>query len=191
MGLKTLLDELDSVSTRKKKEMISDCLVSGFSEDEYQVVVLDRGFNGKMPFVINNEIINVVKGVCGDAESAYEKATRIHGWIMSNIDYGDKKRKHGYRNSIETFYDHEGVCGEMSMLYISMARSVGIRASYALVDIDDKNKKVDHACSMLDVTGRHGKRMLVDSAYRRFDVNHISYRPINDFEMFQRLNSFQ
>lgn len=191
MGIETLLEGLDLLSVKRKSERrTEDSLFNCVREDEYQVAFIDKGFKGKMPFVVNKEIIELAKDVSSNSENNYEKAAKIHGWVTANIAYGTKKRKCNYRNSLETFFDREGVCGEMSMLYITMARSVGIRASYAFVDVDHENKKVNHACSIIDIQGKYGKNILADAAYQKFDVKHITYRPLTDFETFQGLNSF-
>jgi len=190
MGIETLIQGLDALSINKKEKINgSISLVNSVRDDEYNIALVDRGFNGKMPFVVNKEIICLANKLTEESEDNYGKATQLHGWVMLNVEYGDKKRKGKYRNSVETFIDREGVCGESAMLFIAMARSVGIRASYVVVDMDYTNKRVNHACSMIDIVGRHGRKILVDAAYQRFDVNHKSYRPITDLETFQRLNA--
>ena len=181
MSLETLLKELNSMSSQEAETP------KELKKFKYQKAIFDESFR-KIPFVVNDEILTVVRNQTREFDTLYSKASSLHAWIMFNVEYGTRKRKDGYRNSIETFEDREGICGEMTLLYITMVRSLGIRANYVLVDRDHKNKNVEHACAILDIPGNNGQNMLVDNAYRLFDVKHKSYRPINDMEVFQRLN---
>ncbi len=167
------------------------CELDGILEDEYHVAVLDTGFGMKMPFVITKDIMNTVRDVCDSYSAKKENAMALCEWVVDNIIYGKKKRcNKGYRNSIETFQDQEGICGEMSMLYIAMVRSIGIRGSYVDVAVDYEEKKVTHACAMIDVVGNYGLTTLVDPAYRQYDLRHASFNPISDKQLTMWLNSF-
>tara|TARA_Y100000310_G_scaffold343547_1_gene451738 strand:- start:1570 stop:2163 length:594 start_codon:yes stop_codon:yes gene_type:complete len=191
MGLETIVSELDFLSRKKsdknpKKGNGFARSYSGIREDEYELVLIDRGFQYKMPFVLNNEILNTVKNVYQPGFTDKKNAKNIFDWVVRNIGYGKRKRGgQGYRNSLEVFNDGEGVCGEMSSLYLVMVRSVGIRGSYVDVKRDNRGMSVNHACAMIDVPGRNGGLTLVDPAYREYDVHHQKYEPLTDFEIYQ------
>ena len=132
----------------------------------------------------------VVKEVYDASVDAGSNTFNFFKWVVGNITYGERKRgKKGYRNSVEVFEDREGVCGEMSVLYLAMVRAIGIRGSYVHVDVDYKGKNVNHACAMLDLKGREGFNILVDPAYREYDIRHRSFTPLTDFEAYKYFNA--
>jgi len=188
-NLNSLLDKLNSFSRKGYTENDVGCSM-GVREDEYEIALIDRGFAKKMPFVINSEISSVVRDVCNPSFDRGMNARLLFEWVVNNVRYGTNKRKGGYRNSVEVFRDREGVCGEMSMLYTTMVRSIGMRASYVKVDRDISDKEVSHACAMLDLKGRNGGFTLVDPAYGNCDIQHRSFRPLTDFEIFCNLNGW-
>ena len=121
--------------------------------------------------------------------SEEEKARHLFVFLKSIIKYGDEKRGIvGYRDSIEVWMSGEGVCGEMSYLYITLARSVGLKAGYVHVYKDYNNKEVNHACAWIKL---NGKDVLVDIAYNTFDIGHRGYSKIIDNEAMKRLESWR
>ena len=166
------------------------CVLDGIQEEEYAVAVLDKGLALKLPFVLTKDIVTVVRETCDPYKPSKENAVALYEWLCENITYGKKKRgDKGYRNSSETFCDREGVCGEMSMLYLAMVRSIGIRGSYAEVDVDYNQEHVHHACAMIDLEGNHGPTTLVDPVYQQYDLQHLTFTPLTDKQLLRKLNS--
>ena len=99
--------------------------------------------------------------------------------------YGRSKRGAvGYRTSLETWSTQEGVCGEMSILFVAMASLAGIPSAYVPVRRDMTGQAVCHACaSVFDQCSN--LPVLVDPAYKKFGVKHWDYSFINH----QQLNS--
>lgn len=129
------------------------------------------------------------KAVTKDFAAEEEKAKRLFYFLKSVIRYGDEKRGIvGYRDSIEVWTTEEGVCGEMSYLYITLARSIGLRAGYVHVDRDFQNQAVYHACAWVKLNGRD---VLADIAYRTFDINHRKYFKVSDKEAMRRFESWR
>jgi hypothetical protein len=197
MGLETLMSNLGGLSgTDSEKEKV----ISYFNvmcEDEYYVAILDRGFESKLPFILNNKMKATAEEICNNAVDNRTKAKRLFDWTVNNIKYDYDKMKHvgsgkGYRNSVEVFESGEGVCGEMASFYVTMARTVGIKSSYVSVLRDFNGENVQHACAMINVPGKYDKFTLVDISYRSFDIAHKKFSPLSDFKVFQayhRLNN--
>ncbi|MDP3917235.1 MAG: transglutaminase-like domain-containing protein [Nanoarchaeota archaeon] len=183
----SLFDELVSFSNNDPITGGSIGL-NNIREDEYEVALIDRGFGKKMPFVINSDISDVVKSVCNPALNKEMNSRMLFDWVVKNIRYGEKKRRDGYRNSAEVFVDREGVCGESSFLYITMIRSIGVRASF--VNVNRDGSEPYHACAMLDLPGKYGHFTLADPANSLYDARHASFRPLTDFEIFGNLNAW-
>ncbi len=186
MGLETLMSNLGGLSGNEAKTERVRSNHKGIREDEYYVAILDRGFEYKIPFILNNKMKTIAEGICNNAPDNETKARRLFDWTVKNIKYGKQKRgREGYRNSIEVFETREGVCGEMASLYVTLARSVGIRSSYVSVRKDYAGADVYHACAMIDIPGKLDRFTLVDPAYRTFDVAHKKFRPLSDFEIYE------
>jgi len=134
-------------------------------------------------------MVEVARAVTKDYPSDEEKAKHLFYHLKLLIHYGDEKRGIvGYRDSIEVWTTKEGVCGEMSYLYITLARIVGLKAGYVHVDRDFQNKEVNHACAWVKLNGRD---VLADIAYRTFDIEHRGYSKIPDDEAMRRLESWR
>ena len=203
MDLGSVLSDLDFLSKRNKQDSKNSRRRSttkmgrfigsagGIDPREYEIALIDKGFEYKMPFVLSNEITNTVRRIYKPELSQEENSKELFEWCIENIKYGDNKRgRKGYRNSLEVFNDKEGVCGEMAALYVVMSRTIGINGSFAHVRRDNKNKSVHHACAMIDVPGKYGPVTLVDPAYRTYDIKHESFEPMTDFEIYQTYKSW-
>jgi len=177
----TKLNQLDPTNHNGHPETTT----LGVRTDEYCFSLMDDSFLSSLPFVVTPEITDLVHDLCSKIPSQKQKALQIYRWMRSSIGYGTQKQHNGYRNSIQVFNDQEGVCGEQTALYLTMARLVGIRGSYTRVYKDDKGEHVNHACALIDVPGQYGQRTLVDPAYSIYDVNHQSIEPLTDKELFR------
>lgn len=143
--------------------------------DEYNVSFVDD--TSQYPMQLNRQLYDVAKGF--KQEDERERARAIFDWYMGKIKYGMKKREVGYRHSREVWRDREGVCGESSYLYVSLARAADLEAEVAIVEVDFKGEKVDHMCAVVEIDG---KNINVDPAYRRFGVHHKKIRILTDKE---------
>jgi hypothetical protein len=176
----SLVDKLEGLSRKDS--------FSGIREDEYSIGIFDSGFKLKFPFVLTNEIYDVVKDIC-DTDK-YGNVMAAYDWVVRNIKYGENKRGNkGYRNSIEVFNDREGVCGEMAALFITMVRCVGVRSSYVYVNEDFRGYKVDHACALVDLPGKYKPVTLIDLSCPLFDADHKGVTYYTDFEIFKIFNT--
>ncbi|MCX6744631.1 MAG: transglutaminase-like domain-containing protein [Candidatus Parcubacteria bacterium] len=148
------------------------------AHDYTYVITEDRN----QPFQINPQIVETAKKIVEGKVLDEDKARALFTWVTSNIVYGEQGRKRhhkGYRHAAEVFADREGVCGEMAVLYVSMARAVGLQANYVSVSRDCKGDDVLHACTAVNL---NGKQVLVDLSYYTFDIKHQSYQILSDQE---------
>jgi len=143
------------------------------------------------PFYATSEIINTAYRKVRGCHSSEQKARSLYGWMEENIVYEKIGGIFGprYRHAKEVFEEKKGICGEMTFLYVTMARVVGVEAAYVDVKRDFQNKKVGHACAQ--VKTEEGRK-LVDPAYHSYDINHRQYKVLNDAEtidLFKQLRS--
>jgi hypothetical protein len=157
-------------------------------EKDYQLVVVENDFN--VPFKVTDSIKENVIELIKGKDSEVEKAKAIFNWFMGNIKYGEEmkeKKGAGYFDSIEVFTHKEGICGEMAILYITMARVAGMKVNYISVSKDYKGKEVSHACAGVYI---NDQLILVDPAYRQFDIKHQEYKLINDEDFYKRFKKW-
>ncbi len=143
------------------------------------------------PFQVNQQIVDAAQKIVAGKSFPEEKARAIFDWFEKNIAYGKSARKHhkkGYRHSAEVFTDKEGVCGEMAVLYVAMARAVGLESNYVSVDVDYKGENVCHACAAVKLVG---KFILVDPAYHTFDILHRKFSILNDIQAIPHFKSMR
>jgi hypothetical protein len=107
---------------------------------------------------------------------AMDKARIIYDWMIKNIEYDYERAKAvDETKDYETYPAEEvlergkGICSDMAVLYVELAREMGLKADYAFVDVDCFGKDTYHACAVVDL---QTKQLQVDPAYRQFDVRH-------------------
>jgi hypothetical protein len=154
--------------------------------NSYNLLLNDESVQN--PFIISSGLVKIIKKHTRKFQGKERKARAIYDWIEKNIEYGTKKRKHGYQNSKETLENKEGICGEMAFVYITMARCCSLRSACVSVSVDYKGKKVHHACAIVDVGNRD---IYVDPAYHTFDIQHKKYEILTDIEVLQRFNQWR
>jgi len=173
---------------RKKDQEISDNLetinVSDINDD-YQLMVSDNTVDN--PFVINSRLVTIIKKHILDGATQEQKARIIYNWIEGNIDYKDLRKYWGYQNSNEVIQNMAGICGEMTFLYVAMARLVNLKSNYASVNKDCFGKKVNHGCAQVDI----GRKILVDPAYHIYDAKHKQFEILADIEVIERFEQWR
>lgn len=148
----------------------------------YDIVIVERDTDN--PFQISSKMLDISKKEVSKERTRKGKAKKLFDWMQKNIQYGSGRRPNvGYRDSIEVKISKEGVCGEQAILYIAMARCVGLVANYVSVSVDFQGKRVNHACAAVKL---RNATVLVDPAYHSFDIKHKQYRIESD-EMAHRL----
>jgi transglutaminase-like putative cysteine protease len=104
-----------------------------------------------------------------------EKLARgIFDWVVENIAYEDN---FGVASARKVFESRQGKCGGQTRLFIALARDLGLDARYVLVDRDQDDRPVKHACAWVRLDGR---AFLVDPASGIFDARHQSWRIAED-----------
>ena len=157
-------------------------------DSDYRVVISEADVDLLSPFKLRPEMLEIAQKTTRGIHNSYDKAKTLFDYVDTKISYGDTKRTNGIRDSEEVFLTQEGICSELTFLYVAMARSVGLRAGYAHVDVDYAGDKVNHACAVVDL----GRDVLADVAYHKFDVAHLDWYKLDDMQAidnFRRVRS--
>jgi len=182
------LTDVQKIVAEKIDPRLAELLNFGSGDNKtYSVIITDDPHH---PFQINDVIKENARTITRGATDDLAKAKAIFAWFEQNVDYGAQKRPGnlGYRTSNEVFTDREGVCGEMAVLYIVMARSVGLKANYVSVTRDNQGKDVVHACAAV-YFGQ--EPTFVDPAYHAFDVKHQKFAIKTDADAVPLLKAFR
>jgi hypothetical protein len=163
--------------------------IYGGTSDNYTFVITE---DENDPFQINEEIMNLAQKIVAGKVYEIDKAQALFDWCVNNIPYGTsgwKKHQKSMRTAVEIFEDKEGVCAEMTILYIVMARAVGLKANYSKVEEVDKNGQLKkHASPVVLIAGRH---IYPDIAYKVFDARHNDYKIMTDQEAVPHFKSLR
>ncbi|MBU1975806.1 MAG: transglutaminase-like domain-containing protein [Nanoarchaeota archaeon] len=153
-------------------------------DDGYIISIEEK--TADKPYLLSPDMLRLVEDVKG-IKNDYKKAEKLYRIVDSNVKYGENKRINGYRNSVEVLETAEGVCGESTILYITLARLCGLKANYVSVDIDFSGDDVNHACAGVQLQDKGF--VLVDNAYSGgFDIKHKDFTVRSD-EEFERIFS--
>lgn len=153
----------------------------------YVITITERDV--EVPYQLTSEMFERAEATTIDCKTDEEKAKVLFDWLESEIEYGSSKRGLvGYRNSKEVFERKEGVCGEMAYTYITIARSLGLKAGYVSVAVDAYGSRVHHGCAYVSLNGCD---VLVDIAYHTFDISHQEYSKLSDREAIRQFKSWR
>jgi hypothetical protein len=163
---------------------------------KYNIIVTEDSMN---PFNIDYEMATVINEKFKSETNEIDRAKAIFDWMVNNIDYDYYKcdmKNQGYKQDVsqskDVFKLKKGVCGEMSYLYVVFARCSGLKANYVYVNRDCYGTNVYHACAGLFIDDPHlftergslpqtqNKPILIDIAYKMFDVKHQIYEIYSD-----------
>lgn len=185
-----LLKEISNYIGRAIKVEGIPKIIEGYTEfngaDKISELVRDSNYtraivqeNGSS-FTYNRSMQKKVSMLTSNSEDDLEKSKAIFDWIISNIKYGDKKRKQlfAYRGALRVYRDREGVCGESAALQVTMERLAGNIAF--LVEVGAK-----HACAAH--LRPNGEVVLIDTTKQEgFNVKYENFKILSDEHSFAR-----
>jgi tetratricopeptide (TPR) repeat protein len=154
---------------------LESALKSKLSIEEYQSVT--------NPITSTPEMKKWAEQLAGDSSDDEEKAKRLYYGLPHHLGLTEAA---GRRTAEEAFRDRANLgapftCQEYSLLYVALARDVGLKAYFVTVETDYKKRNIPpHACAGVCIGG---KALLVDPAYQWFGVPHEKYEFQNDFQM--------
>lgn len=116
--------------------------------------------------------------------SSEEYAKTVFDWCIDHLVYQSVHDKQHYKVARECFNARTGICGELSMVYIALLRNKGVSADYVHVGVDMSGREVKHACAVVNIGETE---VLVDVAYRLYDVGHQEWERRSDEELIRNL----
>ena len=185
------MDAIQDIASKEKaiNKILHICMENGYIDSVKQIKKILIGQDDSSSsknnyaediFEMTQSMKDIVKVIekCSPRNSLCEN---IFNWIVENIAYDSEHSKQHYRTAMQTYTDKQGLCGELSVLYISFLRAVNVDCNYCAVTKDMNGKTVTHACVIInhdDTT-----RTLSDVAYKVYIINHLEYKAIYDDEL--------
>ena len=133
-----------------------------------------------LPLASTPEMKRWAEELIQGAANDQEKARKLHDALAGHLDPGAG----GSKTARETFADWRKpqasfLCQEYARLYVALARDVGLKAFFVMVERDFEDLTVLHACAgvLLD-----GQALLVDPSYRWFGVPHKKFAFQDDYQ---------
>lgn len=128
-----------------------------------------------------DDVVRALQRKLPSGTPALHAARLIYDWETDTIAYDTARRDSWFRFGVqspeETIRRRAGVCTDMTLLYCTIARRLGLRAHYADVTVDHRSRNVDHVCALVELPPR---RLLADVAYKQFDIAHKAYSIIEE-----------
>lgn len=92
---------------------------------------------------LSSEIKNKASSLVQDSDKTLDAITKIGEWVYNNIEYIEDTETTGVvQNSSWVYENKKGVCDEISTLFISMLRSIGIPSRFISgISYSDKDKE--------------------------------------------------
>ncbi len=157
------------------RDELEAALKSKLSSEEYQSIT--------NPITSMPEMKKWAHQLVGDASDDEETAKRLYFGLPHHVDLTEAA---GRRTAEEAFRDRANLeapftCQEYSLLYVALARDVGLKAYFVIVESDYKNRTTPpHACAGICIGG---KALLIDPVCQWFGVPHEKYIFQNDLQM--------
>jgi tetratricopeptide (TPR) repeat protein len=135
-----------------------------------------------IPFAATERMASFAKQTVLGASDDLTKAKRLFDAIACRISFG---RDFLGLTAAEAYEDWskeqpEITCQDYTLLYMALARTVGLKAFYVMVNRDYTSNVVFHTCVGLPIDG---KALLIDPMYHWFGVPHKEYEFESDFRV--------
>lgn len=126
------------------------------------------------PFATTPPMVRWAKRHVAGAHSDLEKAQKLFAGITPHLDVGELFTDWTARQAFEALSNPKAPlsCQNYTFLYVALARSVGLKSFYVLVNRDVESNLVAHACAGVFIGGR---TLLVDPTYGWFGVPHVDF----------------
>ncbi|MEM2899422.1 MAG: transglutaminase domain-containing protein [Thermoplasmata archaeon] len=117
--------------------------ISNSANNRYYHYIVEEKGDKIPPIILTREMIDVAEEILSKCNSDEEIAKEIYLYVRNRIKY--RKKLH-INSTEETFRAGLGNCVETAMLYIALARYLGLEAGYKY--------SYDHACAWVNVDGK-------------------------------------
>jgi len=133
------------------------------------------------PLACTPEMKSWAEEITRDAPSAMDKAKALFDTLIRRSETAANIKKHTAQEVFSLWNDpSEGFdCMDYTVLYVSLARAVGLNAFYTYVSKDPEKRVIGHACASVFADG---KALLVDPALAWFGVPHARYAVMDDVQ---------
>ncbi|HEV7928303.1 MAG TPA: tetratricopeptide repeat protein [Verrucomicrobiae bacterium] len=126
------------------------------------------------PLACNEDMKRFAAELIGSETNQMEQARRLFNGLTQHLNThvgaGERTAAEAFKALSDT--NTALTCQDYTLLYVSLARSVGLQAYYVFVQKDYRDETVSHACAGIFIDG---KGILVDPSFQWFGVPHVGY----------------
>lgn len=158
----------------------------------YKIVILED--HACDPYYLNMDQQEEIKKITSPEDSDLIKTRKIFNWMQKNISYehsslneqGEFKNRYRLqKNAYSVMKTRNGVCIDLAILYVAIARYSGIKSVFvAIVDFDKYGNVIFHACAIYKTDK---SEIQIDPAYQEYNINHKGYKIVSDFSVIFKL----
>lgn len=143
------------------------------------------------PYYLTTAQKSECQAIVISTDSEYVKAMKIFNWMQKNITYeysalNDehtevKNKSRFYKNAALLLETKTGICFDMALLYVSIARHCGIKSVFvASIELNPDGEKINHACAIYKT---NTDLIQIDPAHRTFNIHHKKYKILSDWQV--------
>ncbi len=193
-GLGIELPDLKGAEERlaQLKAALTPHFVAASAPRDYTPAELDAALKARLtpgeyvlvtnPLSCTPEMKKWAKQLTGDAKKPEEKARKLFETLARHLRHEHAFTERTATQVFKAWPDEKEsfTCQENTLLYLALARSVGLKTYYVYINRDFASNAIDHACVGAFF---NGKPLLIDPSYEWFGVPHQEYHFCNDFEV--------
>ena len=134
------------------------------------------------PLATTPEMTAWVRQFVSATLSDRERGLQLFQKLNQHVDRGSPGGKLTAAQSFKDLTNPEAslTCQDYALLYVALARELGLHSCFVRVNQDCRGKYVLHACAAIFV---EGKALLVDPTYHWFGVAHRRFRFLDDLSV--------
>jgi len=192
IGVQSSLVDSDSQLVTELKKRLQPTAVIAEEPHSFTAPELDSTLKQRLvlstsngianPLALTDEIRETAVKLAAGAETSFEKAQKLFTELERRINTAEQSHCKTAQEAFDSWRKSSGglSCQDYALLYTSMARAVGLKAYFVMVDQDYSGRYVSHACSAVFL---NDNVFLVDPAYNWFGVPHRKYQVEDDLHV--------
>ena len=183
--IRAFLERLEELKATMTPHAVRASMPKLYTSETLDAKLRERLAPDELKLVVNPlagspEMKRWTEALTGGATNEFDRARKLFDALHLRLDPGPG----GSRTAREVFaaWDDPKVsfrCQEYARLYVTLAREVGLKAFFVMVNKTADGRTIPHACAAVLVDG---KAWLVDPTFRWFGIPHPAFELLDDYQ---------
>jgi len=184
-------DRIQKISEALKPTFIEDPIPKRYSRQELNTILREKLTEDERrligdPFACSESMKQWAQELTQEAQTDFDKTKAIFDALAARVGLDGYPRS---RTAVEVFeaWNDPNVplmCVDHAVLYVTLARAVGLDAFLVIVTRDQNGEVVSHSCAAVYPDDR---ALLVDASWSWFGIAHREYTVLDDVQAIARL----